>query len=196
MRLTAFAISFLLCLSPAMAGGMDEQRSGKGWVEFRPIPAGPDYAFLRNFAQTQEDYELSKKIGPEPWGVDELKVGYWDLNDDGVEEMFLSYAEISVYHCGGFGCSTYSFQKQGDRWLEIAQFNSFGFFVSDEKVNGYRTLYNHEGARARWSGATYFWDCPEDAPADVRDDLTSTCFREDRWLREKNEPRESWPPAK
>lgn len=48
----------------------------------------------------------------------------------------------------------------------------------------------------RWDGTEYVVDCPEDAPADISDDLTSTCFRYDRWLREKNEPREPWSPAK
>lgn len=112
-----------------------------------------------------------------------------------MEEMFLSYLKAATfYFCGNSTCPIYLFQKRGNQWHENEDLWSFGIFVSDEKVNGYRTLYDDEGARARWNGAAYDWDCPEDAPADVRDDLTSTCFREDRWLREKNEPREPWPP--
>lgn len=177
-----------------MAGGVNEQRSGKGWVEFHPIPTSPDYAFLRNFAQTQEDYEQSLEIGPWPWDVDELNVGYWDVNDDGVEEMFLSYAEVSFAHCGNGGCIFYLFGKRDAQWYLMADFHQFAMFVSDERMNGYRTLYSERGSRFRWDGTEYIGDCPGDAPPDVRDDLTSTCFREDRWLRLKNEPREPWPP--
>lgn len=190
--LTFFLV--LLGLSPAMAGGVDEQRSGKGWVQFHPIATSPDYAFLRSFAETREDYEQSKEQLTWAWEIDDLLVGYWDLNDDGVEEMFLSYKNTQTsYFCGNSTCPVYFFEKRGGQWHEIP-FGPRGDFVSDEKIGGHRTLYDFDGFRYRWSGTEYIGDCPEDAPADISDDLTSTCFRHDRWLREKNEPREPWPP--
>lgn len=174
MRLLVLAFSFVLTAYGALAGGADiEQRSGEGWISFHLIPTSPDYAFLRRFIENMDDHDQSMEYSP--WTIDELKVGYYDLNDDGVEEMFLYFADAASFYCGSGGCSMILFQRRDGEWHKFEEFQNSGMWVSGEKIGGYHTLYDGRGVRLRWNGREYRGECLESVPAEVSNDPTPRC---------------------
>lgn len=144
------AIGFPLLIATA-AGPDVEQRSGSGWVGFMPLPESPDYAFIRQYLENDEDYQSSQAPPSTPWPIDELSVGYWDLNDDGVEEMFLSFAEVSSFYCGTGGCSMTIFEKRDGNWQVIIESSGFHVWVSDEKRDFWINGKKYEGYRRTYS---------------------------------------------
>jgi hypothetical protein len=173
MRFAALTFLFFLGLFPALAGGLDEQRSGKGWIAFHPLPTSPDYAFLRNFIESDE----INREAVETWGhIDEMVVAYWDLNDDGIEEMFFKFTKATVeIFCSNDGddnCFGFLFEKRGAQWHLIQDFMEPRIFVSDEKVKGYRNLYSVDGARYRWTGTEYDSKCPTEVPSEIPPEIS------------------------
>ena len=128
---------------------------------------GPDHGFIER---------LIKKVGEEcpcevgPWSFD---IGRFDLNDDGVEELFVYYS-IS-YYCGTAGCDTEIFRKSGNQWEKIGQMKTvfgdvmgpFYLIADDERIDGWRTLLSLESG-FRWS--------PSEAQYNDFFCLTESCF--------------------
>jgi hypothetical protein len=80
--------------------------------------------------------------------MENLGTGYFDLNDDGVPELFISYFHSTK--CGTVGCETDIFRKQNGRWVKFAGLaTGDAVFALDEKIGGWRTLCGLEGG-LRW----------------------------------------------
>lgn len=164
----------LVVLSGLAACGMGttatsslEFETGKGWLEFFPLPESPDAAFLRNYVESDEGYEEAQQWTVGPWSADDMHVAYHDLNDDGVPEMFL-FLDVSTWYCGSAGCQMAFFQKRDGIWREIGGSHAVSFWVSDEKVRGYRTIYSSRGNVMRWESVDYGdMSCTETLPADM-----------------------------
>jgi hypothetical protein len=58
-------------------------------VSFGRLPESPNSAFIRAHLESSEDYRESQRPDMSPWDMNKLLVGYHDVNDDGVQEMFL-----------------------------------------------------------------------------------------------------------
>lgn len=166
MRYPQRAIQLVLVLAlcfpvvHAEAGGPEaEQRSGSGWVSFGRLPESPDQAFIRAFLEGWEDYQISQTPPFTPWPVDEVWVGYWDLNDDGVEEMFVAFFDVTVYFCGTGGCWILLFEKRDGNWQFVDNFSGFHVWVSDleeelwvrESIDSWNIREKREGYRFFWS---------------------------------------------
>lgn len=148
---------------------------GKGWIEFRLLPESPDREFIRGFVEQSEDYIISQGPDSRPWDINDLRVGYHDLNDDGLPEMMLSYAEVSSHYCGTGGCDMYFFQMQGGQWQKMTVGSMFSIWVSDEIIMGYRTLYTQRGTRMYWNGRNYSSECIELLPVEIRPEHEIYC---------------------
>ena len=115
------------------------------------------------FSQTA--YELSRNDDPEtPVRSDkDLMVGTFDINDDGVEELFIMVD--TSYTCGTAGCGIYVFQRRDDKWAKFALVFGFAVYVGAKVggATGYRTLYG-ELDEYRWNGSKYRGFClyPDD----------------------------------
>ena len=104
----------------------------------------PDHDFIER---------LIKEVGEEchcevgPWS---FHIGRFDLNDDGVEELFVYYS-LTPY-CGTAGCDTEIFRKLGGQWEKIGQITTifgdlmgpFYLIADDERIDGWRTLLTYE----------------------------------------------------
>ena len=115
---------------------------------------GPDRAFLERVVE-----EIREDCGSaclRQITLRNLYIGRFDLNDDGVEELFV-YRDIS-YYCGTSGCRTGIFWKSGGRWEKIGQMRTvfgdlmgpFYLIADDEWIDGWRTLLSYEYG-FRWS---------------------------------------------
>lgn len=145
---------------PAESGGAEpEQRSGSGWVSFRRLPESPDQGSIRAFLEGWEDYQVSQAPPFTPWDENELWVGYWDLNDDGIEEVFVSFYDLSSYFCGTGGCWILLFEKRDGGLHFLQAFSGFHVWVGDEKEE----LWVQESAemfgdfREKRPGYRFFW---------------------------------------
>ena len=83
-----------------------------------------------------------------------LKVGTFDINDDGTDEIFLM--KTLWGSCGSIGCPTEVYQLRDGRWVSIASMAGFVIDVGgkEDSVEGYRTLYGDLVGHS-WSGAKY-----------------------------------------
>ena len=140
----------------------------------------PDHAFIER---------LIKEVGEEcpcevgPWS---FYIGRFDLNDDGVEELFVYYS-IS-YYCGTAGCQTDIFRKSGDQWEKIGQITTifgdligpFYLIADDERIDGWRTFLSLESG-FRWS--------PSEAQYNDFFCLTESCFERYRYYGLEDEVR-------
>lgn len=92
-----------------------------------------------------------------------LKVGTFDINDDGTDEIILM--KTLWGSCGSMGCPTDVYQLRDGRWVLIASLAGFAISVSDKKDanKGYRSL-GGELNYYRWTGAKYKGFCfyPDD----------------------------------
>lgn len=120
------------------------------------------------FAQTA--YDLIRNDDPEtPVRSDEdLMVGTFDINDDGIDELFILVD--TSYTCGTAGCDINVFEKRAGKWVKRAQVSGFAVGVGAKVggATGYRTLYG-ELDGYRWNGTKYkgfclYPDDPEKCP--------------------------------
>lgn len=117
---------------------------------------GPDRAFLERVVE--EILEDCSNACLREITLDDLYIGRFDLNDDGVEELFV-YRSIS-YYCGTSGCRTDILWKSGGRWEKVGQMRTvfgdlmgpFYLIADDERIDGWRTLLTYEYG-FRWSPA-------------------------------------------
>ena len=139
------------------SGAEAEQRSGSGWVSLMSLPESPDQAFIREFMEKWDDYQESQFF--HPWPIEQLSVGYWDLNDDGVEEMFVSFDGATSYFCGTGGCTGLLFGKRGSQWQFLHFLSGFGIWVGEdredlsvmESIDSFDILEVRKGYRFFWS---------------------------------------------
>lgn len=178
-RVTAMALfGIILSGSGAAIDRADAQApiSSNGRLEFYFVGDIPLHlTFLADYVRRSAGYAESQVR--RQWRVLDLQVAYKDLNDDGVAEMVLSYAEVSSYYCGTGGCDLIVFQWRDGRWQEIGEGFMFAPWVSDEKVGGYRTLFTSKGPGLRWDGERYRDFCTENAPPEIRTDEPARCER-------------------
>lgn len=145
------------------------------WLSFHPIRTSSDYLFLRQWVEQSEHYKESMEDMHLPWDIDELNVAYFDFNDDGVEEMVLSFIDISTYYCGTGGCVMYFFEKRDGQWQVFHDRSGFSILITHEKILGYRTFYDHKGYRFRWDGKQYQFDCPKKSQSAVPEAFPRHC---------------------
>lgn len=138
-------------------------------LSFNPIRTSPDYDFIRQWVEQSDHYKESMDPATFiPWDIDELDVAYFDFDDDGVEEMLLSFTDVSSYYCGTAGCWVIFFQKREGQWQTFYQISGATIYPTEEKVLGYRTFYAGLGDhRYRWDGKQYQSDCPKKHRADM-----------------------------
>lgn len=170
----AFLLLWLITvfLPSAAAAGGSAGHAGKGWVDYGPFADSPDQAFIRDYVEKELGYAESRQEEGHLWGIEDLHVGYHDLNDDGVPELFVVYPDLSVWFCGSAGCEANVFQMRGGRWQHLFETAGGGFWVSDEEVKGYRTLFSFlgitRGKKWEWTGDHYLATCVETMPAELQ----------------------------
>ena len=120
------------------------------------------------FAKTA--YSLFRECVPEArLTFDEgLMVGTFDINDDGVDELFIMFD--TSYTCGTAGCDINVFLSRDGKWVKFAFVSGFAVGVGAKVggATGYRTLYG-ELDGYRWNGTKYkgfclYPDDPEKCP--------------------------------
>ena len=158
----------------------------------KSIPAGTEAKFKKGFTNYEADaikmglkdelnnaFESYQDTHLECYGVNcisnfnfkaELSSFSYDLNDDGIEEVFTVFDTPGF--CGSAGCPVYLIQKINGKWtigledkaMDIYKsyfvFSSSRIFIDKEKINGYKVIY----ARTR----DYRVDKPEKCPYDIR----------------------------
>lgn len=166
----------LLAPSAGSAGGA-RVNAGKGEVQFGAFADSLDRAFISDYVEHEEFYADSQRDFP--WKIEDLHVGYHDLNDDGVPELFVSYTDVSASHCGTGGCEQLIFEMRDGRWELLLSSISFGFWISDEIVKGYRTFYTSHGlvstTKWEWDGTEYRYSCVENMPAETGSNVKTRC---------------------
>ncbi len=167
----------VLSWGSAPAAGADPARpfSGTGWAQFDFAGDSIHFAFIADFARRWPGYAESQ--ARRRWRTLDLQVAYHDLNDDGSPEMLLAYAEVSSYYCGTGGCDLIVFQWRDGRWQTSGDGFMFAPWVSEEKVDGYRTLFTSRGQGLRWDGSRYRDFCSVTVPAAIQTGDRITCDR-------------------
>ena len=133
---------------------------------------GGDWAFFRNFLLAE--YPLIVKHASEVRNVDRegaleslrrymLYSAHYDITGDGSPELFVTVQ--SGYVCGTVGCETFIFEMAPNGWRELTSIPAMisihdgpRLFLSDEVIDGYRTLYA-EYYGLRWNGKLYDGFC-------------------------------------
>ena len=133
---------------------------------------GSDWAFFRNYLLAE--VPLIVKDVSEVRNVDQdgaleylrrlmLYDARYDITGDGSPELFVTVQ--SGYLCGTAGCTTLIFQMTPNGWQELSLIKAMisirdgpRLFLSDEVVDGYRTLYA-EFVGLRWNGKEYSSFC-------------------------------------
>lgn len=158
----SLVLTWLVLCWPAVdatgGGAGPEQRSGSGWVSFGRLSESPDQAFIREFLEGWEDYKLSQSPPSTPWDIERLLVGYWDLNDDGVEEMFVSFYDVSSYFCGTSSCTILLFGKRDGNWQFLEEFRGFHVWIGDQKEELWvKESIDSFDFREKREGYRFFW---------------------------------------
>lgn len=142
-------------------------RGAKDRIMLYPNNFGAEAEFIHTFANRRNSVGKDEFIDPR-----DVLVGRFDLNGDGVRELFITN---DVDYCF-YGCRVYVFQLADGVWVQIAAASArFGLppqtvttadghvsrvilknppdpiwlFASDERVDGWRTLLDY-GWRYRW----------------------------------------------
>ena len=112
--------------------------------------------------EVSEEQGLNREAALEFIRKYDMYVGRFDINGDGVEELF-----VTIFHgyvCGTAGCETVVFERKQGAWHALTSLSAviaFGLpmlYVSDEAIGGYRTLYSdYDGLR--WNGKEYASFC-------------------------------------
>ena len=137
-----FSATLALALGPSGAAVAE-------WVKMTPGDFGAESEFLDRFVF--EEYEKGE-IYSSPYSRERnIHVGRFDLNGDGVAELFVFNSHSSW--CGSAGCSTHIFEVTGNGWRDIGG-GPLVVNVANESVCGYRSLKGSDGIY-RWNGAYY-----------------------------------------
>ena len=109
---------------------------------------------------------ISREAAWEPLRRYVLYSGRYDINGDGVEELFVTIEQSSV--CGTVGCETPIFEMTPDGWRELSSImvmvsiiDGPEIFASDEVIDGYRTLHT-DYYGLHWNGEQYIGYCRRD----------------------------------
>ncbi len=119
-------------------------------VEFQRNYKGKEMAFIERYLT--DSWESKDLFVEGEIELDELEVGFHDVNDDGNREMFVQIMDTWV--CGTSGCETLVFEVLNGSWKLIGAIQLHAVEISDEKLSGYRTLYSWP-LGARWNGEAY-----------------------------------------
>lgn len=114
----------------------------------KPGDFGAEAEFIGRFVFDR--YEQESYLRPYKRERD-IHVGRFDLNSDGVAELF-----VSNHHgewCGSIGCHYNIFEKRGGAWRDIGGGPNV-LYALDETVCGYRSLEGTDGIW-RWNGKEY-----------------------------------------
>jgi len=159
-----FTILILILAVPAKAderipfeeGGL----TGNDWTFFKGYLEA-NYPLIIGYVAKL--FGVSHEAAWEPLRKHVLYSGRYDINGDGVEELFVTIGQGSV--CGTVGCETPFFEMTPDGWREVTFIMATTsirdgprLFVSDEVIDGNRTLYS-DYYGLRWNGATYAEFC-------------------------------------
>ena len=127
---------------------------------------GADLAFIDRFLK-----DLAPKAyrPDESWDLPELTldgvfVGRYDVNDDGIDELFL----YVLYSCGSAGCDAYLFEQIDDEWMPLRGSSAVTIFESTridgewvaaldvwiDPATGYKSVLSGESG-FRWTGEKY-----------------------------------------
>lgn len=178
----SLALLLLLCSATMVfAGGVETPT----WRLGETFAKSPDQAFIRQWVLQMEGFPDSQCCAP--WNVEEMEVVYFDVNDDGIDEMML-YFEVASYFCGNGGCWTFFFQKKDGQWREIGR----GFLMSGasrgtEIIQGYRTLYSSSGIGMRWTGEKYEEACVGYPPEWNADPESCSCCKAEEERRQRRQ---------
>ena len=163
-------ISAILILMFAVSAKADER------IPFeRGGLKGNDWAFFKDYLKANhpliikyaaEIRGLGREAAWEPLRMYVLYSGRYDINGDGVEELFVTIGQGSV--CGQVGCETPIFELAHSGWRELSSImvrvsdrGGPRLFVSDEVIDGYRTLHaDYYGLH--WNGRLYDAYCRRD----------------------------------
>jgi hypothetical protein len=146
-------------------------------LSYQPVRESPDYDFIRQWVEQSDNYKES--MDPSifsPWDIDELEVAYFDFNDDGVDEMVLSFTDVSSYYCGTGGCWVFFFEKRDGQWQVFHESWGADIYPTRDKILGYRTFFGSSGHRFQWDGSRYQYDCPEKPRSDMPPPVTRQCY--------------------
>lgn len=141
-----------------VSGSVAQQAPSSGdWVSYRPFKDSPDQAFIREMIASSEDHQMALSEG---WlDIEDISVGYIDLNGDGVDELIVAFYEVSFFYCGNDGCPVYFYEKRGGAWQMIGYDFLLHLWVGSEAVQGYRTIYTADGLGMIWDGKKYECEC-------------------------------------
>ena len=162
-----FAILILILVVPAKAeeripferGGL----KGNDWTFFKEYLDANHPLIIGYIAA---EFGVSHEAAWEPLRRYVLYSGRYDINGDGVEELFVTIEQGSV--CGTVGCETPIFERTPDGWRELSSImvmvsiiDGPAIFVADEVIDGYRTLHaDYYGLH--WTGEQYIGYCRRD----------------------------------
>jgi hypothetical protein len=121
-------------------------------VELRDGDVGGDGVFIRLLLQeVRAECRSCVEIPGREFTIDNFGIGRFDLDNDGIDELFVTY--IHAAQCGTAGCPTKIFQLQAGAWVQIGSTfseasydpdrdvaNPYSIYVLDEWTNGYRTI--------------------------------------------------------
>lgn len=127
---------------------------------------GQDLAFIEHHLREEwpYSYEVEPGEGVDLLTRDEVFVGRYDVNGDGMDELFV-YAQVS---CGTVGCPAYIFESSQGDWAEIEEISGLSV-IGSIKIDGRRVIVMEvwtdpetgdknvfsEYAGFRWTGEAY-----------------------------------------
>ncbi len=79
------------------------------------------------------------------WDLDRVHTAQMDLNDDGVDEFFVSYPNTFFCYGNSGDCPVSIYKRKKSNWIYIGQIDALGgeyLTVSDERYEGWRVLLN------------------------------------------------------
>ncbi len=95
-------------------------------------------AILRNLNHVYDAIDID-------WSLDRIHTGQIDLNDDGVEEFFISYPNIFFCYGNSGDCPVSIYKRKKENWIYIGEIEALDgeyLTVSDEIYKGWRVLFN------------------------------------------------------
>ena len=136
---------------------------GNDWTFFKSYLKG-NYPLIVKYIA--EEYDVNREAAWESLRRYVLYSGRYDINGDGVKELFVTIEQGSV--CGQVGCETPIFERTPDGWRELSSImvsvslhGGPRLFGADEVIDGYRTLHaDYHGLH--WNGRLYDAYCRRD----------------------------------